>query len=374
MERVDSQYFGRVRELLEDWYYAFPDANGHLRSRFCGDDDRSHAAAFWELYLYAAYQATGVEVEVHPDLGTGRPSAPDFLVLGSAPFVVEARMLMTPAEVQSTDARTSPLYDAVNELSSDTFFVWASVLALGKESPALSRLKRSVEEWLPTLDADAAIARFDASSSLDTLPTTTWEDRGWLVELRAIPKKKSARGRPSRLLGMTGAIEASFIDDHTPLVKTLKSKAPARYGDFDYPYVIAVLSENPTVDEADVASALFGREAVRFRQRPNGTFATTEIRNADGFWHGPQGFVNSRVSGVLVALTLQPWTIATDVPRLWLNPYTESRLLEQQHAPWATAAPNHEKGELTKHPAPRPSNELFGLPADWPGERDLASI
>lgn len=374
IERVDSQFFEQVRDLLEDWYTAFPDSDGHLRSRFCSDDGRSHAAAFWELYLHAAYQASGLDVEVHPDLGSGTRSTPDFLVHGSSQFVVEAKLLMTPAETQSSDARTSPVYDAVNDLTSDRFFVWASVLALGEQSPAISKFKRKTEEWLDTLDADAAFETFAESSSLDSLPSTAWEDRGWLVELRAIPKKKSARGKSGRLLGMTGAIEASFSDDHTPLVKTLKTKAPRKYGDFDYPYVIAVLSETPTVDEVDVASALFGREAVRFRELPDGSIGTTEIRHADGFWHGPQGFTNTRVSGVLVALTLLPWTIATSTPRLWLNPYTSSPLRDEDHAPWATAVPDHQKGEMVKEPAPRAFHELFGLPSDWPGELDLMRI
>lgn len=374
MERVDSLFFENVREVLEDWYNAFPDEDGHLRSRLCSDDDRGHVAAFWELYLHAAYLASGLEVEVHPDLGTEARSVPDFLVHGSTRFVVEARMLMTRAESQSTDSRISPLYDAVNDLTSDRFFVWASVLTLGEQSPSLSKFKRKIEEWLNTLDADAATEAFAESSSLDSLPTAAWEDRGWLVELRAIPKKKSARGKPGRLLGMTGAIEASWIDDHTPLVKTLKAKAPGQYGDFDHPYVIAILSESPTVDEVDVASALFGRDAVQFQELSDGSFDTTQTRQADGFWHGPLGFMNTRVSGVLVALTLLPWTIATSTPRLWLNPYTGSPLPDEDHAPWATAVPDLQKGEMIKHLGPYPLHELFGLPSDWPGELDVMRI
>jgi hypothetical protein len=52
LDRVDSRFFGNVRELLESWYAAYPDDDGHLHRGFCSNDDRSHSAAFWELYLY----------------------------------------------------------------------------------------------------------------------------------------------------------------------------------------------------------------------------------------------------------------------------------------------------------------------------------
>ena len=374
LDRVHSLFFGRVRNLLEEWYANFPDADSHLRSRLCSDDDRSHAAAFWELYLHAAYVALGLDVKVHPDLGTDSNSAPDFLVHGSAPFVVEAKLLMTPAEVKSNDARISPVYDAINEVTSDNFFVWASVLSSGSGAPSLSRLKRDLERWLSSQDPDSVSALITTADSLKAVEPFVWSDRDWTIEFSPIPKKEGARGKPGRLLGMSGPIEASNIDDHTPLVRTLKAKAPGRYGDFDYPYVIAVLSENPTVDEIDVASALFGREAVQIGELPDGSFSTREIRNPDGFWHGPHGIVNTRVSGVLVAHGLFSWTIATSTPRLWVSPYTISPLNIDDHAPWATSRPDHKEGEMVKVAAPQPMHELFGIEPEWPGENDLSHV
>ena len=47
LDRVDSQFFGNVRELLESWYASYPDDDGHLRAGFQSKDDRSHTAAFW---------------------------------------------------------------------------------------------------------------------------------------------------------------------------------------------------------------------------------------------------------------------------------------------------------------------------------------
>jgi hypothetical protein len=146
LDRVDSRFFGNVRELLESWYAAHPDHDQHLHHGFCNDDNRSHSAAFWELYLYTAYRASGREVEVHPDLGTGSQARPDFLVEGSTSFVVEARLLMTPEEARSSSALTSPLYDAIDELSSDDFFVWVSGVEMGKAAPSLTKFKAGLEE------------------------------------------------------------------------------------------------------------------------------------------------------------------------------------------------------------------------------------
>lgn len=374
LDRVDSRFFGDVRELLESWYAAYPDDDEHLHRGFCNDDDRSHSAAFWELYLYTAYRACGRGVEVHPDLGTGSQTRPDFLIEGSTPFVVEARLLMTPEEARSADARTSPLYDAIDELSSDDFFVWVSGVEMGETAPSLTKFKVSLEEWLDSLDADLVITRQSDDAYLDSLPTTVWEDRGWAIEIRAIPKDPDARGKPARLLGMMGEIKANWIDDHTPFVKTLKSKSPSKYGEFELPYVIAVLSEGISVGEDDVFSALFGREAVRVTTLPDGEHDVTPIRHPDGYWHGPRGYYNSRVSAVLVAHKLFPWTIATSPPRLWLNPYPASPLPDEDHHPWATAIPDHDNGEIVKQPPPRPLHELFGIASDWPGPEDLKEI
>lgn len=70
----------KVRNLLEDWFEAFPESSKiDLRSRFRSQDNRQHQAAFFEIYCHALMQGMGFEVEIHPS-SNGGSTRPDFLV------------------------------------------------------------------------------------------------------------------------------------------------------------------------------------------------------------------------------------------------------------------------------------------------------
>src|SRR5436309_13915525 len=78
--RVRSQFFGNVRELLEEWFESWPDSRKpQLRGRFRSNDDRQMLGAFWELYLHEALRRLEFRIAHEPDVGSagGRP---DFFV------------------------------------------------------------------------------------------------------------------------------------------------------------------------------------------------------------------------------------------------------------------------------------------------------
>jgi hypothetical protein len=81
------------------------------------------------------------------------------------------------------------LRDALNrELTTPNFFVWIKVRPTGKsrEFADLPTIVRETESWLRALDPDSV----DASD----LPERNFSDRAAKVEIRAIPKKREARG------------------------------------------------------------------------------------------------------------------------------------------------------------------------------------
>jgi hypothetical protein len=89
------------------------------------------------------------------------------------------------------------LRDALNrELTTPNFFVWIKVKPTGKsrEFADLPTIVRETESWLLALDPDSV----DGSE----LPDRTFSDRAANVEIRAIPKKREARGyRSAAIVG-----------------------------------------------------------------------------------------------------------------------------------------------------------------------------
>src|SRR5437879_4767924 len=78
LNRVDSDFFGRVRETLEEWFDHLPDSGrADIRGRIRSGDDYELLGAFWELYLHEYLIRSGFSVELHPTIqGTSRK--PDF--------------------------------------------------------------------------------------------------------------------------------------------------------------------------------------------------------------------------------------------------------------------------------------------------------
>jgi hypothetical protein len=74
---------------------------------------------------------------------------------------------------------------------------------------------------------------------------------------------------------------------------------------------------DPSADHEDVPEALYGTNAVSWDSEPQVARLSTK---RDGFWWGRSGYRRTRVSGVLVAQHLLPWTIGTVTPQLWHHP------------------------------------------------------
>lgn len=89
------------------------------------------------------------------------------------------------------------LRDALNQrLTSTNFFVLISIEPTGERTSFedLDAIVTDVEEWLSRLDPDEAPA--------EALPERTWSDKAADVRIRAIPKKRSARGyRAAEIVG-----------------------------------------------------------------------------------------------------------------------------------------------------------------------------
>jgi hypothetical protein len=93
-------------------------------------------------------------------------------------------------------------------------------------------------------------------------------------------------------------------------------RRPSRYSTAEETHIVAVLDAHPLLGEDSLIDALFGDEVLHVAMSgENGALAMAMGRR-NAFWTPSQ---NTRVSGVLYAREIMPWSIATRPPTLWVK-------------------------------------------------------
>jgi hypothetical protein len=363
LNRKAGVFFDRIRATMEDWWRRYPaEGRADLRGRFRSGSDEAFSGAFWELYHHECLIRQGYEVTLHPEV-PGTSGRPDFLARkpGDFGFYLEATVATTSHDKKAAEMRLGAIYDVLNDLDSPNFFLSVEVEQEGTLPPATKRLRSDLSSWLGTLDPDALIGQ---GLQYPDGPQHVWEEADWRVRFRPVPKSPERRGKPGRAIGIYDA-GGGFIDTTSALRRAIAEKA-GRYGKPDRPYVLAVLIEAHFIDAEDVANSLFGTVAYRIFADPNRE--AEPVRKPDGSWRGPSGPVNTRVSAVLTAVNLGPWSVPRLAPRLWLNPWASIPLADR--LPWHVSRVDPATGTLAEDPAAATPAEVFGLPEDWPGPED----
>lgn len=365
LNRVAGPFWDRVRNLAETWYQRIPtDQRGDLRNRFRSRESISTLAAFWEIYLHEALVRHGFDVTIHPELPNSERS-PDFLAQSDdSSFYVEATCYFEKDRTSAEERRRERLYDAINQLWNPNFHVWIDIEREGASSPPGAPLRKALQRWLTHLDPDEVNASHEPGNMFD-LPSFTWDRDGWTISFWSIPIKPEARGKPdSKLIGVYGTGEAKFIDDKTPIRSRLGAKAK-RYGQLDRPFVIALSCHTMFVDHISIVDSLYGDEAVQFGHDANGEVVTRDIRQPNGFWRGPAGARNRRVSAVLIGRNIAPWSVTDRAPVLWHHPFANHSLEASLVYPSQRFDP--ERSLLVEVEGTESMHEFLDLPSDWPG-------
>ena len=356
-----------VRHLLESWFAAFPNAaKSGVRSRFRSPDYHPHYSAFFELYTHAMLTRLGLIIDVLvPQPGAVATRLPDFRAYHTenASFIVEATLATNRSKAESAaEARLNQVYDALNGTDSPNFFISIHVHG-SPERPVPGRELRSrIERFFAELNPDEC-SRALNEGGLDALPKLSVDISGWRIDVRPIPKSPATRGKPGiRPLGVLGDAEASSVDDSIALRDAVAVKA-GHYDDPGCPFVIAVNAVNQHLDMTDIMEALFGKETFTFSVRNDGTSDEPIMRRRpNGAWLGPRGPTNTRVSAVVVASALGPWSVAAYTPVVYHNPYARY--------PLGTALdrlPHYRaEGERMVGATGISSAELFELSVGWP--------
>jgi hypothetical protein len=365
LRRAEGAYWARVRDLLEQWFAEFPpEAAVELKRRFEGGTPEQVVSAFWELYIHEGFRRSGFDLTPHPDV-PGTAKRPDFLAQGRGlSFYLECVVSGDPEDMRLSERRRRQVYDAVNRLQNDQFFLNLSIRSEGESSPSGAKLRERVDAWLARLDRAELRHRLD-EQGLAAMPQRSFEVGDWVFEVMPIPKSDELAGEPSNSAigifpGRSGGGEV-----RERLVDALDEKA-SRYGQLDWPYLVAVLSTGSFADDEDVFDALFGQIAVILEDRGGADWQSEWTRNDNGFFSATR---HRRVSGVITATQLTPWSVQSQSPRLWLNPWAQSPVgLELD---WLGSSPidarGDGEGEVGFKPASVAPDAFFNLPPDWPG-------
>lgn len=352
------------RDVAEEWFAAYPDEHKRdLRARFRSPASSDHYGAFFELYLHELLRVTGHKIEIHPHLETCT-NRTDFLATTSngRMFYVEAVLAhCLSKKAEAAGRRMAQVYDCLNQMHSPNFFVSVHVKGSPASSPPGTRLRRALEEWLATLNPDE-IADLFKSGERVKVPRFPWSHDGWEIEFEPLPKSTENRGRPGvRPIGIR-APEVRWMDSASEIRGAVKSKAK-KYGRLDRPLVVCV-NVLDWIDRDDVLNALLGDEQTVVSFSGDTVVGQEERRALNGVF-GYEGQPHTRrVSAVVVARDLVPFTMGSVDPELFQHPWPYNKLDEDI---WPTAqwVVNHEERRLVPK-AGTPAHEILRLPHPWP--------
>jgi hypothetical protein len=279
LNRVHTPYWAQVRDVLEEWFGHYPaPEGGSLREGFRSREAGQHWAAWWELYLHELLIRLGYDIEIHPCM-PDTERTPDFLLTcDNTRLYVEATVVFSGINAKDAgDGAPAWLLDAINRIEEPNFFVVPIEVKHGPGRLKVREITRQLESWLRELEPDQAEADHTAGGGL---PQVTLERRGWEITYEAWPVNPAARGREDHKVLGGGPVMAGWVDDVDQLQSKLKAKA-GRYGRPEAPLVTAVLCASSFMEDADIAQALFGREAVLI---PGGPISEGRlVRQRNGF-------------------------------------------------------------------------------------------
>jgi len=356
------------RAVVEQWFDNYPEAHkSDLRARYRSRTQSDHFGAFFELYLHQLLLACCYRVDVHPAVA-GTSNRPDFLVQdhNGARCYVEAVLASCPSkEAESAGRRATKVYDCLNQMNSPNFFLAVHVAGTPATSPPGTNLRRDLERWLARLDPDA-ISQLYAEDRREEVPRFQWDHDGWSMEFEPIPKSPLSRGkRGVRPVGMR-VPEARWMNTAGEIRKAIKSKA-SRYGRSNHPFVVCVNILDWT-DNVDVLNALLGDEqtVVSFAGDKVVGEEAARAKNGAFGWEGHPR--STRVSGVVVARGVAPFTMGKVNPELFHHPWAHVEL-PIGFWPMPQWLVNRQERRLERISG-KSAWSMLGLPDPWPASFD----
>jgi hypothetical protein len=363
LDRSARLEIARVRSLLEEWFSHYPvEHRAEFLGRFQNGNDIHFIASSFELYLHELFLRSGFTLEVHPQIPSGKKTAPDFKITipKGMSFYLEAALATDESDVERAAAkRMDAVFDAVDRLNCRNFFLGLDMRGSPKTAPKAKKLRNSLDLWLRTLDPDAIAEQLRRSEQKEA-PKFFFKHEGWEITFSAFPRSPEKRGKPGiRPIG-TKFFGARWLSTWESIRDAVIRKG-RKYGQLELPLIVAVNAGAFHVDMIDIMEALFGQEQfILSVKKPRSKPIMRRAPN--GLWHGPKGIRYRRVSGVIIAPDLKPWTFGVRGITLYHNPWSYRPI-----DPSLLSIPQYivNEGRMTPKEGTHP-REIFGLPEGWP--------
>lgn len=313
-----------ARQLLETWFLDYPSDpeqnRASLRGKFRSDEDYNHLSAFFELYTHTLLKHQGLLVypEHRVVQMVGRPI--DFFIKppDDPPFYLEAVVAMdSEAEIES-EKRLAELRQSLSKIDDPNFLLDFKWERKSEKQLPTAQMRLDLQKWLKGLDPH------EYTSGEKKPEPATYERNGWKLFFFAIPRSRQGQLKHP-VLGQP--LSAQWAPLKNSLRKNLEEKAKEdRYGNLEYPYVIAVNILALDSLGCDLDEVFFGKEVYQFNKE-SGEETTTRSPllpnrpyRENGFWLARGRWRNEHVSAVLLVNGLWPLSIAHKTPILWHNP------------------------------------------------------
>jgi len=293
----------------------------------------------------------------------GRPV--DFLASSTeAPlFCLEATLAADSDSFSTSQRLLWQLQDALNQLDEPLFQVSLEVERESTSSLPTTQIRAAIHRWLQTLDPNEV-----ARKKYKDHPSYYWERDGWKITFFAIPRPVEKRGEHGNTV-LFQFSNPQWVSPQNTVSNALESKAD-RYGELQLPYIIAVDMVAAYAFGCDIGRALFGQEVFLIDTRSEEMTVTRSPLLPDrpseenGLWFARRGPRNQQVSAILLVNGLMPWSLVSDTPLLWHNPYATKPLDPdlwqgpQMIADMATLQMRRREG--------KEAWEILHLDPDWP--------
>src|SRR5690606_14650404 len=123
LNRSARPAFDAVREAIESWFARYPgDRGSEFRLRIRSNDDTTHSAAVFELFVHALLTSMGWTIDVHPDT-PGSSRRPDFLATSEFDRIYVEATTIQPTKAFRPNRLEDAVLDAIDELDSPDFFI-----------------------------------------------------------------------------------------------------------------------------------------------------------------------------------------------------------------------------------------------------------
>lgn len=189
-----------IRDLLNQWFSNYPtEHQRELKSSFKNHFDDS----FYELFLHQLFLELDYKVEVHPKINNS-DKRPDFLITkADQEIYVEAKVTSGKSnEEKAFERMRDEFYDNLNKIKTSKFYIQIDSLEFKTgNQPSTIKLIKLIDEELHRYDPETLTQDVE-KNGFDRLPCFHFSNKDVELDLKFLPKKKSARNEFQRPIGM----------------------------------------------------------------------------------------------------------------------------------------------------------------------------